>query len=286
MKNLFVLLALVFIASCSSAPQKTKVPTPPIVESEELEVGSKLADEGLEQSEEPAKEPEKVEQDQYKKLAQALMSKSLKQTQRHAFSILARDPKDIKALNALAVAAIGESKYDLARMFIAKVLEQDSNNSSAFNNLGVVELKSDNLRGALVNFKKAISLNSDSAAAHANLGAIYLKYRNYQSALSSLKEAVDNGDQSPETYSNLGFAYKGLGRFSNAEGAYENALAKDPNNTVILLNYAALLAEHAKQFDKASKLINKLRFTSKDPAIIEKANQLSKSLGRVNGKTP
>lgn len=282
--RLLLVLTILILASCSSEPKKTRIVTPPLVESDELE--NSLAEEKNITAEVDETPKEKPKSDQYKKFSDALKSKQFKIASDTASEILARDPKDTKVLNGLAVMSIEQGKLDLARMYIGKVLSHDAFNSAAYNNLGVVELKSDNLRLALVQFKKSLELDSDNKSANANLGAIYLQYRNYQNALDVLKEAVNNGDESPETYTNLGYAYKGLGRYTDAESSYEKALAKDPNNSIILLNYAALLVEHTKDTAKASKIINKLRFVAKEPAIIEKANQLSRNMGRVNGKAP
>jgi Flp pilus assembly protein TadD len=193
-----------------------------------------------------------------------------------AGEILSRNPNDTRVLNILAVMAIEEEKYDLARLFIDKVLAKDQNNGTALNNLGVIELKTDNLRLALIQFKKASAFDPKNKAAHANLGSIYLKYRNYQNAAQELGDAVENGDQGPDTLSNLGFAQTGIGDFGAATKSYERAIAKDSNNTTILLNYSALLVEKLHRYKDAIKLLNKIRFIAREPAILDKVEILLK----------
>ena len=144
------------------------------------------------------------------------------------------------------------------------------------NNLGVVELKTGNLRLALANFKKSTEVDSGNKYAHANLGVVYLQYRNYHNAAQELQAAVDHGDQSTATLSNLGFAMTGVGKFSEAEDAYEKALKKEASNSTVMINYAALLIQHEGKTDKGIKLINKIRFVAHEPAILERAESLAK----------
>src|ERR1035438_7282859 len=92
----------------------------------------------------------------YKKFADARKAKNVKAAQEAAGEILSRNPDDLKTLNALAVLAIDQGKYDLAHMFLSKVFKSDPNNPSAHNNAGVIFLKSDDLRMALVEFKKTL----------------------------------------------------------------------------------------------------------------------------------
>lgn len=228
------------------------------------------------QSATPAPAPTQSKSDMYRRFNDARNAHDIKAANAAAADILARNPNDVKVLNALAVMAIEQEKYDLARLLIAKILEKEPNNSAAYNNLGVVELKTDNLRLALVNFKKATELDSGNKSAHANLGAIYLQYRNYANSVTELQFAVNNGDQSPATLSNLAFAQTGAGDYDGARNTYEKALSKDPNNVTIMLNYSALLIEHANRQKDAIKLLNKVRFVAREPAILDKAELLLK----------
>jgi Tfp pilus assembly protein PilF len=222
----------------------------------------------------------------YKRFNDARGAKNTKGAYEAAGEILARSPNDPQVLNGLAALAIDQGKYDLARLLTNKVLTRDPRNAAALNNQGVIELKADNLRQALVDFKQATA-SGTSRAAHANLGTIYLQYRNYQSASVELARAVELGDQSLETLVNAGTACKGAGQFDKAEGYFEKALAKDPNNNALLLNYSALLVENLNKPQPALKMLNKLRFSAHDPAIIERANQLAqKAQGSTRKESP
>jgi Flp pilus assembly protein TadD len=220
----------------------------------------------------------------YKRFNEARRTRQIRAANEIAGQILARNPNDIKVLNAMAIMNIEQGKYDLARLFIVKVLAKDPNNSAAINNLGVIELKTDNLRQALTQFKRAIGLNGRNRAAHANLGAIYLQYRNYQSAVAELDAAYDNGDESPETLSNLAFALTGIGEIGRAEKMYEKASSKQAANSTILYNYAVLLIERANRPKDGLKLLNKIRFTSTEPGILERVNNLARKAEGRNGQ--
>jgi Flp pilus assembly protein TadD len=220
----------------------------------------------------------------YRRFNEARRTKQLRAASEIAGQILARNPNDVRVMNALSIMNIEQGKYEMARLFIGKVLAKDPNNSAALNNLGVIELKTDNLRQALVQFKRAIILSGKNRAAHANLGAIYLQYRNYQNAAAELEAAYDNGDESPETLSNLAFALSGLGQVDRAAKMYEKATSKQSANPAILYNYAVLLIEKANRPKDGLKLLNKIRFTSTEPGIIERANNLARKAEGRNGQ--
>jgi Flp pilus assembly protein TadD len=214
--------------------------------------------------------------DLYKKFKQARGAKQTRQVHEAATELLARNPGDQVVLNGLGSLYVEQEKYDLARMVINKVLEKNPGNSTALNNLGVVELKTNNQRLALTDFKKAIESDPTNKFAHMNLGGIYLRYLNYQSAATELQAAVDHGDESLATFNNLGFALTGSDKYAEAKDAYEKALAKDSNNQIVMLNYAALLIEHAGSPEKGLDLIHKIRSLSNEPAILDKAEALTK----------
>jgi tetratricopeptide (TPR) repeat protein len=217
-----------------------------------------------------------VSKDLYRRFEQARKQNDSAAINQVAGEILSRNPGDVRVLNSLAAMAIQQEKYDLARLYSSKVLAKDPNNGAAYNNRGVIELKTDNLRLALEQFKRATEVDSKNRAAHANLGAIYLKYRNYQNASQELQAAVDNGDQSPDTLSNLGFALTGVADYPNAEKYYLKALSRDPNNMFVNLNYATLLVEKTHKYKEGTKLLNKIRFIAREPAILDKVEILLK----------
>jgi Flp pilus assembly protein TadD len=202
-----------------------------------------------------------------------------------AGEILTHNPNDAKVLNGLTAMAIEDGKVDLARLLIRKVLEKNPNNGGAYNNLGVVELKDDNLRLALIQFKKATELDPGNRAAHANLGAIYLKYRNYQNATVELTAAQSHGDDSLSTLNNLAYALKGSGNYDDAAKYYQKALTKDQNNVTVMINYATLLVENLNKPKDAVKLLNKIRFISQEPAILNKVDWLSRRAENPKSKT-
>ncbi len=269
---------LAALTACSSPSQKADVPAGKSKGDLEQGPDKEQGDEFYDKNEDPNKKSirQAPSADLYRRFSENMKAKQYRSANDVAAEILARNPNDAKTLNGLTVMAIDQGKLDLARMLISKQLTKNPQNTNALNNLGVIELKSDNLRLALVNFKKATEFDQANRAAHANLGTIYLQYRNYQNAANELQLAVNNGDKSPETLTNLGFALRGAGKFSEAEDAYEKALGKDQNNPVTLLNYAVLLVENKKDNGKALKILNKLRFVAREPAILERANALAR----------
>jgi Tfp pilus assembly protein PilF len=274
-----LLLATAALSGCSSGAKKE---TPAAHDSQAQNSGEEegvppvIAGESGEETEKAPPAPQSTMIEYYKKFNDARLSRNYKAAQDAAGEILARNPNDLKILNALAIMAIEQGKFDLARLLLGKVLAKDPNNTSALNNLGLVEFRTDNLRLALAKFKRAVEIDSGNRAAHANLGNIYLQYRNYPNAATELQAAVDNGDKGLDTLNNLGIALTHTGKYDQAVDTYERAISKDANNPTVLLNYSVLLVEHVNRPKKAMKFLNKIRLASNDSAILEKVNQLAK----------
>lgn len=58
--------------------------------------------------------------------------------------------------------------------------------------------------------------------------------------------------------STLAMAYNGLKRYEESDNAYERALMLDPNNVLVLNNYAYNLSERGEKLDKALEMIKKV----------------------------
>ncbi|MCC6276357.1 MAG: tetratricopeptide repeat protein [Oligoflexia bacterium] len=268
-KILIGVLTCTGLMACSTSSTNAPVPD---VESRSDEVTLSDADGG--KSVPPPSEAPSSEH--YRRFNEARLSKNFKLAQEIGGEILARQPNDLRILNALGIMAIEQNKLSLARLLIGKVLAKEPSNSAAQNNLGLIELKSGNLRLALSHFKKSIEINPSNRSARANLGQIYLSYRNYTAAAAELESAVRSGDESVETLSNWGVALSRTGQSEQAIEAFEKALKKNEGNAVVQLNYAVLLLDQVNRPKKALKFLNKIRSSSTDPAIIEKAIQMAK----------
>jgi Flp pilus assembly protein TadD len=86
------------------------------------------------------------------------------------------------------------------------------------------------------------------------LGIAYQKQHKMIDAASALEKAAQLNNKSIETLGALGLVYEDLKRPDEADSAYEHALILDPQNHIILNNYAYGLAERGVKLERALKM--------------------------------
>jgi len=209
-------------------------------------------------------------------LSKAFESKNTKELFAVAGSILAQDPYNPQALNALALHHITRGEWGAARLLIEKALEKNKDVAGLHNNLGVIALREDNLELAYLHFKTAYSKDSRNANVLNNLGSIYVKYLDYGKAERMIEDAYSYMSESPNVINNYAIIKRVQGRYDEAAGLYQKVISKDPRNVSTLLNYAILLIEYMKKYDEGVKILNKLEFLeSNEPYVRNKITELN-----------
>lgn len=274
-------ILFVILLGCSTSEQKAdggnvaQSQDDPIV-SGSIDTGfdSDLPQASTRQAPPPAEAP-KATADQLK---QALQTGNEREIESIASNLLAVNPKDTKALNALAINQLKASKPGMAKFILKKIIEIDARNSTALNNMGVAFLIENDEARALVEFKKAYAANSDNVAAGSNLGALQAKYRNFSESKRILESIYSSSKSSTIVANNYALSLRGNGDFKDARKVYEAALEKDSRNVSMLLNYAILMVENIGDKTKGQEAINRLKLLATDPAIMDKARQLEAKL--------
>lgn len=208
---------------------------------------------------ESSKKSQSSESTENQILIEAIKSGNDEATARAAQSVLAQNPQDLRALNALGMYHFKKSEWKAAELFYGRALKVNPNLSELHNNLGLVSLAKNEPADAIESFKKAISINSDPAAA-ANLGSLYLAQKNYSKALVGLEIAYRKNKKDVRLLNNYGIALTGTKKFSDAREIYKKAHEANPNDKDILLNYSILMVEHLGRANEGLDLINKLKF--------------------------
>ncbi len=209
-------------------------------------------------------------------LSKALDSRNPKELFAQAGAILAKNPHDPQALNALAIHHISKAEWGAARLLLEKALEKNKDVAGLYNNLGVISLREDNFEAAYVYFKTAYSKDPKNANVLNNLGSIYVKYLDYGKAERMIEDAYSYMSDSPSVTNNYAIIKRVQGRYDEAAGLYKKILDKDPRNVSTMLNYAILLIEYMKKYDEGVKLLNKLEFLeTSDPYIRTKMAELN-----------
>ena len=264
MKKLIYFIALVLMMGCSSNPKKETTsqhktseisPKKSIESAPTVEMDLSEPESGL-----SSKETDSSSADLYSQLSQAIKSDNESQIQKYISQILARDPKDTKALNALALHHYSKGRQELAKLILLRALVNDKNNPALHTNLGVIYLKEGERRDAIRSFRKALEESPSDPFVAANLGSIYASEKDYNKAIVALEIAYNKGYKDFKILNNYGVALAATGKSERAEKIYQEALANQQSNREILMNYAILLIDNLKKYDEGLDVVNKLKF--------------------------
>jgi|GEM_PF-3450280 len=233
----------------------------------------------------PDRKPSSNFDDEIKKLKEASSNHDENGVLQSATHILGEDPKNLAALNALAVHYYNQGKYGMSKILILRALNDHQNSATLYNNLGVIYLSESKQRQAMGYFRKALEMQPKYAYASSNLGAICLEYKDYNKAASILesgynavKSDLRRGSYSMDVASNYAQALSGAGQNEAAQKIFKKLIDIDEQNPALLYNYAVLLVARMKNKDEGEKIIARLKFIADDPTL-KKVQDLEKMMG-------
>ncbi len=196
----------------------------------------------------------------YWPLNKAIKSQKDAQIKKEATLILLKNPKDLVALNALAMSSYRNGKYTLARYLLNKAKQYHPNSPEVYSNLGIIDLASNEKRSAILNFKKALEINSNDPVAAANIGSLYVSEKDYSKASIALEIPYRKGWKDPKVLNNYAIALSATGKYEKANSIYDEILKVQPMNKEVLFNSAVLLIEHLKKYNEGLDRLQKLKF--------------------------
>lgn len=177
-----------------------------------------------------------------------------------ASEILVKNPKDVRALNALGMVYFKRGRLEAAEYLLNKALAVDANRSELYSNLGLVKMAQGEKREAIKIFRKGLELNSQDSVIGANLGSIYVKEKDYSKAELSLEIPIKKGSKDIKILNNYAIALTGTGKYDKAQDLYEKLMKENPGQRDIMLNYSILMIDHKRKFREGLDLINRLKF--------------------------
>ncbi|HLO59348.1 MAG TPA: tetratricopeptide repeat protein [Bacteroidales bacterium] len=164
---------------------------------------------------------------------------------------------DVRVLSIYSDVQIRLRNFEKASKALSIVTRQDPSNYAAieqlvyaFNAMGKTDSVLLYTGKALQQFKERPLLYLFNGSAQYQKGA-------WENAVNSLKNGLAYAQDSTlkiEFFSLLAECYQNLGRFSESEEAFNNALKLDPDNSGILNNYAYYLSLREKDLKEAEKM--------------------------------
>lgn len=213
----------------------------------------------------------------YANLSQALRSSKAQQVQDEAARILVANPDDLVALNALAMWNYRQKKVGAAKLLLARAIEKGEPRASILNNFGLTLLAEGDETGAAEQFKKALRLDESHAEANANLGAHYAKGGDWKKALPRLEAAWNAGRQDSSVANDYALALKGEGENEKARKIFEEAMKRNNKDSILILNYAALLIETLNRPKEGLPLVYRVKFLETEKKdVLTRANMLER----------
>lgn len=103
-------------------------------------------------------------------------------------------------------------------------------------------------------YEEALKLNPKFEAAAYRLGVVYAQVRNFPEAINAWQYYVKLTSGSATALGNLGFCYELAGQRDKAVDAYQQGIAKDPQNQLCRINYGLLLARAGKSEEAIAQL--------------------------------
>ncbi|MCH9034293.1 MAG: tetratricopeptide repeat protein [Planctomycetes bacterium] len=152
-------------------------------------------------------------------------------------STVARHPKNVDALNNLAIAYVSMDRAKDALELLLRAERADRTDSFTYANLALCEIELQNLDGALAYADRSVELAPQSADAHLTRGRVLLMLRHAPDAAMAFSESVKIDPQSMPARIALANTYFGMKDFAAAKVHYAAVLELAPEMISALVRY-------------------------------------------------
>lgn len=149
-----------------------------------------------------------------------------------------------------------------ARDEYLKSIRLGSSSFEAWQNLLYLESETGELDSLIVHSEEGLESFPNQGMLHYFNGYAHLRKRHYREAAGALEQAkklsASNPNLMQEINSMLGETYNATREYAKSDKAYDEALAINPNNDLILNNYSYYLALRKENLEKAEKMASQM----------------------------
>jgi tetratricopeptide (TPR) repeat protein len=167
-------------------------------------------------------------------------------------------PEDPKAWSIYGDLLYQDERYEDARTAFRKVITIDSSRYLVWEQLLFVESQLMDFHAMKEESDRALNLFPQQPMIYLFSGVANYQLKDYRKSVEALEMGknfvVGNNKMLSQFYSSLGDGYFQLKEMNKAYEAYEAVLKIDPDNSVVLNNYAYYLSLEEKDLDKAEKM--------------------------------
>ena len=264
MKKLILVLLQIGLVACSSLSEQSTSTNgngnEPMPEVENEAPTARQDKTGAPTEVEERVAPVPIPSSMYTALNDAIKNQNDEAIQKFSTEILTQNPKDVRALNSMALVYYKKGRMDAAQFLFNKAIAANPTFSELHSNLGLVHLAKNERREALKSFRKALEINSRDYIAAANAGSIYAQEKDYNKAALALEIPIQRGTKDVKILNNYANALVATGRVKEAAEIFEKILKDNPSNREAMLNQAILLIENMQKNKEGLDLLNRLKF--------------------------
>ncbi len=174
-------------------------------------------------------------------------------------SILANKyPENTRVLSIKAEILYQAREFEKAKELLLKIIAIDSSLFASWEQLLIAESALSDFKSLETHSLKAIQLFPVRPIPYLFAGMVNFQNKKYEEALAFHKKGIKlvsgNTALSVQFYSFLGDTYHELKNNIASDEAYENALRFDPENAVVLNNYAYYLSLRSEKLEQAKRM--------------------------------
>lgn len=162
-----------------------------------------------------------------------------------------------------------EGKMDSARVYYRQAVDLEPTHAPAWEQLLMLDARANDYKSLGADAAKALEYfpNEESFLYYSGVANGQLKnYEEATWALEKVKKLTDSPDVYVDACTQLGELYHKTGQFPKSDENFDLALAKDPNSSLALNNYAWFLSLRGEKLDKAEEMISRALKTEPDNA--------------------
>ncbi|MEC7863794.1 MAG: tetratricopeptide repeat protein, partial [Bacteroidota bacterium] len=167
-------------------------------------------------------------------------------------------PEDLKARAVFADILYADNQYQEAKEQYLIILEKDKSKREIWGQVLFIQAEDSDFEGMLKTSKEALEYFPADPLFYYFNGASNKWAENYDEAINSLKTGVefviDNQNLLLEFHSSLADAYHTVKQHKLSDEHYERALEIDPNNVLVLNNYAYYLSVRKTNLEYAKEM--------------------------------
>jgi len=170
-------------------------------------------------------------------------------------------PDDPKAFSIYADFLVQDKRYEEARQAFLKVISIDSTKYLVWEQLLFVESELRDNKAMAAESERALDLFPDQPMLYLFAGAAYFQMKDFEAAAKYFKNGINfvagNDKMLAQLYSYLGDTYFQLKDHEKSDAAYEQVLKIEPDNVLVLNNYAYYLSLRGMNLEKAEQMAKK-----------------------------